>query len=286
MRPVFLLLAVFANFINVNMADDGVGTSDCFCGSSSVKQESIGSADFGKKEKKNGPEFRIVGGRIRNDLSWMAYVGIRTKKYQKRKKRIGNLGTCGGAVVSERFVLTAAHCVKNKRFSIESPRQIFVILGSPDITNRRRYFFSAVQSFHEHPDYDVDSLANDIALLKMRRTVDFGRFPQIRTICVTAPDSYDVVETNTKAMVAGWGSIKDKNCKTTEQGPAMYQICRFPFKERKKRKIHPSIHYHSSFIQISAGHRFPSFTVIAKNAFGWMDEWIVPKFNPSNNQLI
>ena len=79
--------------------------------------------------KRSRAQVRIVGGQRASDLGWMAYVGIRTVEYARKRKRLGHLGTCGGAIVSERFILSAAHCFVTKKFEIKTPKQVFIIAG-------------------------------------------------------------------------------------------------------------------------------------------------------------
>lgn len=99
-----------------------------------------------------------------NEFPWMAGLF-----------RLGKL-YCGAALVSESFLITAAHCVDGLE-----PSDIKVYLGghniTKDFTDVRR-----VKAIHQHENFNIFSFDNDIALLKMNKPVRYG--PKVQPACL------------------------------------------------------------------------------------------------------
>ncbi|RXN20381.1 granzyme B(G,H)-like protein [Labeo rohita] len=67
---------------------------------------------------------------------------------------------CGGFLISDRFVMTAAHCRNN------SP-VLTVVLGAHNLRNKKENSVRIkVDSYYQHPKYTNESFHNDILLLK------------------------------------------------------------------------------------------------------------------------
>ncbi|XP_049321842.1 cathepsin G-like [Astyanax mexicanus] len=71
--------------------------------------------------------------------------------------------TCGGFLVSEHFVMTAAHCWNYSNIG----EKLTVVLGAHELQKSNSALGRvAVKFYHIHPMYDSERLLNDIMLLQ------------------------------------------------------------------------------------------------------------------------
>ncbi|GJQ69477.1 hypothetical protein Trydic_g6584 [Trypoxylus dichotomus] len=132
-------------------------------------------------------ENRIVGGRPTavNKYPWIARL-MYDGHYH-----------CGASLLTQDYVLTAAHCVRRLKRS-----KIRVVLGDHDLTttNEAPAKMRAVSAVIRHRNFDANSYNHDIALLRLRKSVVFTK--NIRPICLPEKPLDPAGKIGT---VIGWG---------------------------------------------------------------------------------
>ncbi|GIY49567.1 hypothetical protein CDAR_565342 [Caerostris darwini] len=134
-----------------------------------------------------GTNTRIVGGTDAGRKAWPWMVALLNNNKQF---------FCGGALINNRYVLTAAHCTFGN-----SKTQIVARLGEYDFNDPRDpHDDYRVIEIKRHGQYNRMTLRNDIALLKLEKPVVFNEFVKIICFPETPKDYIGEVVT-----LAGWG---------------------------------------------------------------------------------
>jgi V8-like Glu-specific endopeptidase len=120
--------------------------------------------------------------------------------------------SAGGSLVSTKVVITASHCVQDKRDAVvRKADESWFHLGKYYLNsqpNERDYIVSAVSQFIVHSDWKPyeDSYDGDIAAAILTRTIQFTNF--IRPICIwTTTHSYNDI-LNKNGVVVGYGKTE------------------------------------------------------------------------------
>lgn len=167
-----------------DLMDDGLDTA-ALCG---LRNEPSSSGDH---------LYIVSGDEVDDDLKWPWAVAIfeldPLSEYQTH--------ICGGSLISDSFVMTAAHCVHQSRFDLLGPSQLIVKVANARLDAYDEHHF--IEEVFVHPDYIVDRKAADIALLK----ISSPSLPKrARPICLpsySAAKRFDF--TDNYVTVIGWG---------------------------------------------------------------------------------
>uniref|UniRef100_A0A3P9HYM8 Peptidase S1 domain-containing protein n=1 Tax=Oryzias latipes TaxID=8090 RepID=A0A3P9HYM8_ORYLA len=134
---------------------------------------------------------KIVGGGNAQAGSWPWQVSI----------HFNTLGShiCGGTLISDQWVLTAAHCIVTRTLSSWTLYFGRETQAGPNSNEVSR----SITKILVHPNYNNTLFNNDIALMKLSSSVSFNNY--IRPVCLASSSSR--FYSSTSCWITGWGKL-------------------------------------------------------------------------------
>ncbi|XP_014347499.1 inactive serine protease PAMR1 isoform X1 [Latimeria chalumnae] len=144
---------------------------------------------------------------------WLAaiYRKINGEKNESFRKGAWFL-SCSGAVLNERTVTVAAHCVTDLgKTTVLKAAEIRVVLGKyyrDDQHDEKSLQVLQVSAIIIHPNYDPVLLDSDIAIIKLLDKAKIN--DHVQPICLPAVDSLDVFTGDSWGFITGWKILMDE----------------------------------------------------------------------------
>ncbi|RZC38537.1 Trypsin and/or DUF1986 domain containing protein, partial [Asbolus verrucosus] len=153
---------------------------------------------------KNDAPGRVIGGQTARvgQFPFVAAIQVRTAD--------GGF-FCGGTLITDEWIVTAGQCVNNAL--------IFTIqLGSNSlIANDPNRLTVATSTYVLHPEYNPETLENDIGLIKLRLPIEFTArlgIPDYIQRIYNLPGN--LIQTGLTLLAVGWGQTSDDNPELAE----------------------------------------------------------------------
>lgn len=147
---------------------------------------------------------RVIGGEEAAEGAWPWQVALLIAG----QPQTVDAQFCGGSMVLDTWVLTAAHCIHmqdpNGVYRDLAPQAISVLVGTNEIAEGKGDAVP-VEAIYRHPGYEGTEFDNDIALIKLARA------PNVPYQTIKVPDAEfgDLLDQpGVRTVVTGWGLIE------------------------------------------------------------------------------
>uniref|UniRef100_F6ZPY1 Chymotrypsin C n=1 Tax=Equus caballus TaxID=9796 RepID=F6ZPY1_HORSE len=137
------------------------------------------------------PSARVVGGETVSPHSWPWQVSLQYLRDDTWRH------TCGGTLITDRHVLTAAHCISNLTYRVG--------LGKHNLAveDEEGSVFVGVDTIFVHEGWSSLLLWNDIAIIKLAEPVELSDTIKVANL----PEKNIVLPKDYPCYVTGWGRL-------------------------------------------------------------------------------
>ncbi|UXI21493.1 hypothetical protein NH340_JMT07436 [Sarcoptes scabiei] len=135
---------------------------------------------------------RIYGGQDANPMEFPHQVSLQVRFLDSH--------ICGGTLIDQQWVLTAAHCFSRGRY----PFSWQVKVGEHNLKEKDETERTLrVKRVIVHEQYNRTNQVNDIALIQLLEPIDLEKEKHLKTVCLA--DKSVVVREEYYCMASGWG---------------------------------------------------------------------------------
>ncbi|XP_031799361.1 transmembrane protease serine 11B-like protein [Sarcophilus harrisii] len=159
---------------------------------SKVHAENTVNKCCGRRAKMSSAYDRIKGGSAaqEGEWPWQASLKVKDRHY------------CGATLISNRWLVTAAHCFKEHKNISEWTVSFGTVVKPPYMKNRIKYFIV-------HENYNPRAHHDDIAVVLLAEPVPFTN--NVHRVCL--PEATQNFPPGSDVVVTGWGALsKDGIC--------------------------------------------------------------------------